>query len=71
MSNQVEYGLGQIITLQPKGIQVQVIEEHCDQCYFSPHYPLPCYQMNCSGTTRSDGKYICFKQVDNNGTQNS
>lgn len=41
MSNQVEYGLGQIITLQPKGIQVQVIEGHCDQCYFSPHYPLP------------------------------
>lgn len=64
MSNNIEYGLGQIITLQPKGIQVKVIEGHCDQCYFSPHYPVACYQMgDCSGSTRTDKKYVCFKKV--------
>lgn len=64
MSNNIEYGLGQIITLQPKGIQVQVIEGNCDQCYFHDHYPIACYQMGkCAGSVRADKKYICFKQV--------
>lgn len=49
MSANIEPGLGSIITLQPKGIKVQVIEGHCDQCYFAPHYPLRCYQMKCAG----------------------
>lgn len=58
-----ECRLGEIITLD-SGTRLKVTaNEGCDGCYFSPHYPVACYDYNCCGTTRKDKTYVNFVRV--------